>query len=46
MKGRRMRCGVCLREGGMSGSCGGAIRRDVNIRRSTGLDVGAVAAQR
>lgn len=47
MRGRRMRYGVCLKEGGMRGSGGGGgARRVVNISRrfDTGADVGAAAA--
>lgn len=49
MRGRRMRYGVCLKEGGMSGSRGGGggggARRFVNISKRFDPGAGAAAAQ-
>ena len=49
MRGRRMRYGVCLKKGGMSGSGGGGdggARRVVNTSRRFDPGAGAAAAQR
>ena len=47
MRGRRMRYGVCLKEGGMSGSHGGGgDRRFVDVSRRFAPGAGAATAQR